>query len=85
MACESIFSRINLDARPQHLHTFLKVNSKYIQCTCPVGQAKFSFHLPSAIIYKFYLAGATGKAPMSSPVGVMSYFGHAVANISMSC
>ena len=57
LACESIFSRTSLDARPQNLHTFSKVNPRYIQRTCPVGQARYSFHLP----------GATGQAPTSSP------------------
>ena len=32
-----------------------------------MGQARYSFTCPSAIIYNFYLPGATGQAPMSSP------------------
>ena len=46
LACESIFSRTSFDARPQNLHTFSKVNPKYIQRTCPTEQARYSFHLP---------------------------------------
>ena len=60
-ACE----RTSLDARPQNLHTFSKVNPKYIQCTCPVGQARYNFHLPFSYNLQFLLARATGKAPMS--------------------
>ena len=46
LSCENIFSRAGLDARPQDLHTFSKVNQVYIQHTCPMGQARYSFHLP---------------------------------------
>ena len=38
LACESIFSGTSFDARPQNLHTFPKVNLRYIQHTCPVRQ-----------------------------------------------
>ena len=69
LVCESLFSWTSLDARPQNLHTFSEVNLKYIQLTCPVRPAQYSFHLPfTTIIYKFYLPWATGQAPMSSPV-----------------
>ena len=69
VAYESMFSRTSLGARPQNLHTFSKVNAKYIQHTCPVGQV---FTCPSAVIYKFYLPGATGQAPMlSSDITIM--------------
>ena len=71
LACESIFSRTSLDARPQNLHTFSKVNPKYTQHTCPVGKQDTVFTCPTAIIYKFYLPGATGQAPVSSPVMMM--------------
>ena len=40
LANESIFSRTSLDTRPQNLHTFSKVNPKYTQHACPVGQLK---------------------------------------------
>ena len=59
LANESIFSRTSLDARPQNLHTFSKVNPKYTQHACPVGQARYGFTCPTAIIYKFYLPGAS--------------------------
>ena len=64
MACERLFC---LDGRPGNLHTFSKVNLKYTKCTFPVGQARCIFTCPTAIIYKFYLPGAMGQAPMSSP------------------
>ena len=68
LACESIFSRTSLDGRPRNLHTFSKVNLKYTKLTFIVGQARYSFTCPTAIIYKFYLPWAMGQAPMSSPV-----------------
>ena len=66
LACESIFSRTSLDAIPRNVHTFSKVNLKYAKRTFPVGQARF-FTCPTAIIYEFYLPGAMGQAPRSSP------------------
>ena len=67
LACESIFSRTILDARSLNLHTFSKVNSKYI-VYLPSGQARYIvFTCPSAIIYKFYLPRITGQAPMLRP------------------
>ena len=59
LACESILSRTSLDARPQNLHTFSTVNTKYIQRTCPVGQARYSFHLP--LSYNLQILLARGK------------------------
>ena len=59
LACESIFSRTSLDAKPQNLHPFSKVNLKYIQHTCPVGQARYSFHLPFS--YDLQILLAQGK------------------------
>ena len=56
LACESIFSRTSLDARPQNLHTFSKVNLKYIQRTFQVGQARYSFHFPFTHYLQILLA-----------------------------
>ena len=74
-ACESIFYRTSLDARPQNLHAFSKVNLKCIQhILVQWGKQDTVFTCPSAIIFKFYLPGATGQALMSSPgiVGQLS-------------
>ena len=62
LACESIFSRTSLDARPQNLHMFSKVNPKYIQRSCPVGQARYSFHLPFSYNLQFLLARGNGAS-----------------------
>ena len=68
LACESIFSRTSLDGRPRNLHTFSKVNLKYIQNVLSQwGKQDAAFTCPTARIYKFYLPGAMGQAPMSIP------------------
>ena len=67
LACESIFSRTSLDGRPQNLHSFSKVNLKYTKRTSQWGKQDAVSTCPTAIIYKFYLPGAMGQAPMSSP------------------
>ena len=55
LACESIFSRTSLDARPQNnMHTFSKV--KYIKHTLTVGQARCGFHLPFSYDLQILLA-----------------------------
>ena len=66
LACGSIFSRTSLDARPQNFQTFSKVKLKY-----EWGKQDTVFSRPSAIIYIFYLPGATGQAQMSSPVSAI--------------
>ena len=44
LACERIFSRTRLDARPQKLDTFSKVDPKYTQHTCQVVQARYRLY-----------------------------------------
>ena len=56
LACESIPSRKSLDPRPQNLHTFTKVSPKYIQCTCPMGQVRYSVRLPVSYNLQILLA-----------------------------
>ena len=68
LACESIFSRTSLDARPQNLHTFSKViDPKYIQSTCTVGQARYSFHLPFSYDLQILLAKGNGASTNVEP------------------
>ena len=67
LACESIFSRAGLDARPQNLHTFTKVNQKYIQHTCQMGQARYSFHLPFCYNLQILLARGNGASTNVEP------------------
>ena len=45
-----------VDARPQNLHTFSKVNLKYIQLPSTEGLARYSFHLPSSCYLQILLA-----------------------------
>ena len=59
LACESIFSRTSLDARPQNLHTFSKENPNYRSILAQWGKQDTVFTCPTAIIYKFYLPGAS--------------------------
>ena len=67
LACESIFSRTNLDGRPRNLHTFSKVNPKYTKCTFPVGQARCSFHLPHTYYLQILLARGNGASTNVKP------------------
>ena len=67
VACESMFSRTSLGARPQDLHTFSKVNPKYIQHTCPVGQARYSVHLPFSCNLQILLARGNGASTNVEP------------------
>ena len=65
---ESISFRASLDARPQSLHLFSKINLKYrYNVLAQWGKQDVVYNCPSAIIYKFYLPGATRQAPMSGP------------------
>ena len=66
-ACESIFSRTSLDARPRNLHTFSKVNLKYTKHTFPVGQARCSFHLPHSYNLQILLARGNGASTNVEP------------------
>ena len=66
LACESIFSRTNLDGR-QNLHTFSKVNLKYTKHTFPVGQARCSFHLPHSYNLQILLARGNGASTNVEP------------------
>ena len=67
LACESIFSRTSLDARPRNLHTFSKVNLKYTKRTFPVGQARSSFHLPHSYNLQILLARGNGASTNVEP------------------
>ena len=67
LACERIFFRTSLYARPQNVHTFSKVNPKYIQCTCPVGQARYSFHLPFSYNLQILHARGNGASTNVKP------------------
>ena len=67
LACESIFSRTSLDARPRNLHTFSKVNLKYTKRTFPVGQARCSFHLPHSFNLLILLARGSGASTNVEP------------------
>ena len=73
LACASIFSRTSLDAIPQNLHTFSKLNSKYTQHTCPVGQARYSFHLPYSYNLQILLARGNGASTNVEPWSVYVY------------
>ena len=53
LACESIFSSTSLDARPLKIANI----EIYIQHSCPVGQARYSFHLPFTYDLQILLAG----------------------------
>ena len=67
LACERIFSRTSLDARPWNLPTFSKVNLKYAKHTFPVGQARCSFHLPHSYILQILLARGNGASTHVEP------------------
>ena len=67
LACESIFSRTSLDAGTQNLHTFSKVNPKYMQPTTPVGQAIYSFHLPFSYNLQILFAQGNGASTNVKP------------------
>ena len=67
LACESIFSKAGLDARSQNLHTFSYVNRKYIHHTCPMGQARYSFHLPFSYNLQILLARGNGASTNVEP------------------
>ena len=66
---KAYFFRTSLDARPQNLHTFSKVNLKCIQLSMLVqwGKQDTVFTCPSAIIYKFYLPRAMGASTNVEP------------------
>ena len=74
LACESIFSRTSLDARPRNLHTFSKVNLKYTKCTFPVGQARCSCHLPHSYNLQILLARGNGTSTNVEPWNRTSVF-----------
>ena len=57
----------SLDARPQNLHTFSQVNLKYIQLTCPVRPAHYSFHLPFNYNLLILLALGNGASTNVEP------------------
>ena len=61
--CESIFSRM-----PDHKTSISKHTIYIYSVLAQWGKQDTVFTCPSAIIYKFYLPGAMGQAPMSSPV-----------------
>ena len=67
LACESIFSRTSLDARPRNLPTFSKKTLKYTKCTFPVGQARCSFHLPHSYNLQILLARGNGASTNVEP------------------
>ena len=67
LACESLFFGESLDGRPRNLHTFSKVNMKYIKCTFPVGQARYSFHLPHSYNLQILLARGNGASTDVEP------------------
>ena len=69
LACERIFSRTSMDARPQNLHTFSEVKLKYIQRTRPMGQARYSFHLP----FSYNLQIGNGASTNFEPCCLISY------------
>ena len=71
VACESMFSRTSLGARPQNLHTFSKVNPKYLQHTCPVGQVRYSVHLPFSSNLQILLAQGNGASTNVEPCEVI--------------
>ena len=75
LACENIFSKASLDARPRNLHTFSKVNPKYIQRTCPVGQARYSFHLPYSYNLQILFARGNGASTNVEPC-ILFFFYH---------
>ena len=54
---------------PDHktLHTFSKINQKYIQHTCPMGQARYSFHLPFSYYLQILLARGNGASTSVEP------------------
>ena len=62
LACESIFSRTSLDARPQNVHMSSKVDPKYIQRIYSVRQTRFSFHLPFSYNLHILLAQGNGAS-----------------------
>ena len=66
---ESIFSRTN-GCQTTKLAHILRSKPKIYTVFLPNGASKQDvvFTCPSAIIYKFYLPGAMGQAPMSCPV-----------------
>ena len=74
LVCESIFSRTSLDSRPQNLHIFSKVNLKYTQHTCPVGQARYSFHLPYRYNSQILLAWGNGASTNVEPCNRKNVF-----------
>ena len=51
---------------PDH-KTFSKVNLRYIQLTCPVGQARYSFHLPFNYNLQILLARGNGVSTNVEP------------------
>ena len=67
LANESKFSTTSFDARPQNLHTFSKVNPNYTQHACPVGQARYSFHLPYSYNLQVLLARGNGASTNVEP------------------
>ena len=64
LACVITFSRTSLFSRPHILKSTPVICNAYL----PSGASNIVFTCPSAIIFKFYLPGATGQAQMSSPV-----------------
>ena len=80
LACERIFSRTSLDARPRNLYTFSKVNLKYTKRIFPVGQARCHFHLPHSYNLQILLAQGNGASTNVEPclllnfVALLAYF-----------
>ena len=71
LACESIFSRNKLGCQTTKFAHFLKSKPETYKAYFPSGASKMQdavFTCPTAINYKFYLPGAMGQAPLSSPV-----------------
>ena len=57
-----------MDFSTQRLFTIYEGNS-----SSWLGKQDAVFTCPTAIIYKFYLPGAMGQAPMSSPVNLTKF------------
>ena len=64
LTCESIFSRTSLYA---YIAQNLIYSNKNIQHTCPVGQARYSFHLPFSSNLQIHLARGNGASTNVEP------------------
>ena len=61
-----------------------KINQKYLQHTCPMGQARYSFHLPFSSILQILLARGNGASTNVEPLSIGTSFPSHTQNLKVT-